>query len=158
MHSISLNWPLLREEREETALVNPRFHVCTSLAPRPMTVVFGLRTRLRVRMRTTFENGVLCNGQQPGSAVKREVQYWLIIHVILLGYYTWYICCMFLMDVMHIIHRLVYLYICKFCQYNMHIWERLVMYICRKWVIPIIYMMLCRHYTLLVYFCLRDGV
>ena len=34
-----------------------------------MTVVFGLRTRLRVRMRTTFENGVLCNGQQPGSAV-----------------------------------------------------------------------------------------
>ena len=25
----------------------------------------------------------------------REVQYWLIIHVILLRYYTWYICCMF---------------------------------------------------------------
>ena len=34
-----------------------------------MTVVFGLGTRLRVRMRTTFENGVLRNGQQPGSAV-----------------------------------------------------------------------------------------
>ena len=41
----------------------------TSLAPRPMTVVFGLGTRLRVRMRTTFENGVLRNGQQPASAV-----------------------------------------------------------------------------------------
>ena len=36
-----------------------------SLTPRPMTVVFGLGTRLRVRMRTTLENGVLCNGQQP---------------------------------------------------------------------------------------------
>ena len=47
----------------------PRFQACTSLAPRPMTVVFGLGTRLRVRMRTTFENGVLRNGQQPGSAV-----------------------------------------------------------------------------------------
>ena len=45
-----------------------RFHVCTSHAPRPMTVVFGLGTRLRVRMRTTFENGVLRNGQQPSRA------------------------------------------------------------------------------------------
>ena len=34
-----------------------------------MTVVFGLGTRLRVRMRTTFKNGVLRNGQQPGSAI-----------------------------------------------------------------------------------------
>ena len=34
-----------------------------------MTVVFGLGTRLRVRMRTIFENGVLRNGQHPGSAV-----------------------------------------------------------------------------------------
>ena len=34
-----------------------------------MTVVFGLGTRLCVRMRTTFENGVLHNGQQPGRAV-----------------------------------------------------------------------------------------
>ena len=50
--------------------INPRFHVCTSLAPRPMTVVFGLGTRLRVRMRTTFENGVLRNGQQPGSVYR----------------------------------------------------------------------------------------
>ena len=33
-----------------------------------MTVVFGLGTRLRVRMRTTLENGVLRNGQQPGRA------------------------------------------------------------------------------------------
>ena len=44
------------------ALVNPRFHVLVH-------VVFGLGTRLRVRMRTLFENGVLRNGQQPGSAV-----------------------------------------------------------------------------------------
>ena len=49
-------------------MLNSRFHVCTSLAPRPRTVVFGLGTRLRVRMRTTFENGVLRNGQQPGRA------------------------------------------------------------------------------------------
>ena len=44
---------------------------------------------------------------------EREVQYWLIIHFVLLGYYTWYICCMFLMDVMHIIHtiRLVYIFV-----------------------------------------------
>ena len=41
----------------------------TSLAPRPMTVVFGLGTRLRMRMHTTFENGVLRNGQQPDRAV-----------------------------------------------------------------------------------------
>ena len=38
-----------------------------------MTVVFGLRTRLRVRMRTIFENGVLRNGQQPGSAVSNFI-------------------------------------------------------------------------------------
>ena len=50
------------------AVLSSRFHVCTSHAPRPMTVVFGLGTRLRVRMRTTFENGVLRNGQQPGRA------------------------------------------------------------------------------------------
>ena len=40
----------------------------TSLTPRLMTVVFGLRTRLHVRMRTTLENGVLRNGQQQGRA------------------------------------------------------------------------------------------
>ena len=34
-----------------------------------MTVVLGLGTKLRVRMRTTLENGVLRNGQQPGRAV-----------------------------------------------------------------------------------------
>ena len=33
-----------------------------------MTLVFGLGTRLRVRMRTTLENGVLCNRRQPGRA------------------------------------------------------------------------------------------
>ena len=50
------------------AVLSSRFHVCTSHAPRPVTVVFGLGTRLRVRMRTTFENGVLRNGQQPSRA------------------------------------------------------------------------------------------
>ena len=34
-----------------------------------MTVVFGLEMRLRVRMRTTLENGVLRNKQPSGSAV-----------------------------------------------------------------------------------------
>ena len=34
-----------------------------------MSVVFGLGTRLRVRMRTKLENGVLHNGQQPQSVV-----------------------------------------------------------------------------------------
>ena len=34
-----------------------------------MTVVFGLGTRLRVRMSTTLENGVLRNEQLSGSTV-----------------------------------------------------------------------------------------
>ena len=38
------------------------------------TVVFGLGTRLHVRMRTTFENGVLHNGQLPGGTVKQFYQ------------------------------------------------------------------------------------
>ena len=42
--------------------------LCT-LASRPMTVVFGLGTRLRMRMRTKLENGVLSNGQQPQSVM-----------------------------------------------------------------------------------------
>ena len=50
------------------AVLNSRFHVCISLAPRPMTVVFGLGTKLLVIMRTTLENGVLRNRQQPGRA------------------------------------------------------------------------------------------
>ena len=33
-----------------------------------MTVVFGSGTRLRVRMHTTFKNGILRNGQQPSRA------------------------------------------------------------------------------------------
>ena len=45
------------------------FRLCTSLASRLMTVVFGLGTRLHVRMRTKLENGVLSNGQQPQSVV-----------------------------------------------------------------------------------------
>ena len=47
-----------------------QFRLCTSLASRLMMVVFGLGTRLRVRMRTKLENGVLSNGQQPQSVVK----------------------------------------------------------------------------------------
>ena len=47
--------------------------MCTSLAPRPVTVVFGLGTRLGIHMRTTFKNGVLHNGQQPGSAVSSSI-------------------------------------------------------------------------------------
>ena len=50
--------------REETAPAA----ICTGHSPGPMTVVFGLGTRLRIRMRTTFENGVLRNGQQPSRA------------------------------------------------------------------------------------------
>ena len=46
---------------------------CASLAPRPMTVIFGLGTRLRVRMRTTFKNGAPRNGQQPASAVSNFI-------------------------------------------------------------------------------------
>jgi len=46
-----------------------RVHMCTSLTPRPMTMVLGLGMRLRVRMHSTFENGVIRNGQQPCSAV-----------------------------------------------------------------------------------------
>ena len=50
------------------AVLNSRFHMCTSLAPIPMTMVFGLGTRLRVHMHTTLENDVLRNRQQPGRA------------------------------------------------------------------------------------------
>ena len=43
--------------------------ICTSLVPKPMIVVFGFGTKLLVRMRTTLENGVLRNRQQPQSVV-----------------------------------------------------------------------------------------
>ena len=39
-------------------------HVCTSLAPRLMTEVFGLGTRLCVHMCTTLENGILHNSNR----------------------------------------------------------------------------------------------
>ena len=74
VHSISLGHYYGKRPRQPYAvLINPRFHVCTSLAPRLMTVVFGLRTRLRVCACTTFENCVLCNRQQPGSAVNNFI-------------------------------------------------------------------------------------
>ena len=54
-----------------TALGTARwpFRLCTSLASRPMTVVFCLGTRLHVHMHTKLENGVLSNRQQPQSVV-----------------------------------------------------------------------------------------
>ena len=45
------------------------FPCALSVVPRPMNVVFGLGTRLCVRMRTKLENGVLHNEQQPQSVV-----------------------------------------------------------------------------------------
>ena len=66
-YGISTGNYLVQEETVPAAL-NSRFHMCTSLAPIPLTVVFGLETRLRVRMCTTLENGVLHNEQQPGRA------------------------------------------------------------------------------------------
>ena len=41
----------------------------TRLVPRLTIVIFGLGTRLLVRMRTKLQNGVLRNGQQPQSVV-----------------------------------------------------------------------------------------
>ena len=60
-----------RASREYHLLVNSQFRLCTSLAPRPMTVVFGLGMILYVRMHTKLENGVLRNGQQAQSVVNR---------------------------------------------------------------------------------------
>ena len=71
VHSISLgHFSLLRERpcQPHAVLVNAEI-LRVYHSPRPITVVFGLETRLRVRMHTTFENGVLRNEQQPGSAV-----------------------------------------------------------------------------------------
>ena len=47
-------------------VANSRFHLCTSLIPRPMIVVFGLGMRPHVYMHTKLEND---NGQEPQSAV-----------------------------------------------------------------------------------------
>ena len=46
-----------------------RFHLCTSLVPRPTIVAFDLGTRLHVRMHTKLENDVLCNGQPSHRAL-----------------------------------------------------------------------------------------
>ena len=50
-----------RGEKSVLAMRTARwpFRLCASLASRPMTVVFGLGTRPRMRMRTKLENGVL---------------------------------------------------------------------------------------------------
>ena len=49
---------------QPSRVVNSRFHMYTGLTPRPITVIFGLGTRLHLRMHTTFENDVLRNRQQ----------------------------------------------------------------------------------------------
>ena len=62
--------PLLRELEETVPAARVvHFPGALSVVPRPMNVVLGLGTRLRVRMRTKLENGVLHNEQQPQSVV-----------------------------------------------------------------------------------------
>ena len=63
-----------REEKTVTATRTDRWRFRTSLASRPMTVVFGLGMRLCVRMRTQLENGVLSNAQQPSECCE-----WLLL-------------------------------------------------------------------------------
>ena len=58
-----------RHGRDRASRARDLFPLCTSIVTRPMSVVFDLGTRLRVRMRTKFENGVLHNEQQPQSVV-----------------------------------------------------------------------------------------
>ena len=53
---------------KDGASQHTQFHVCTSLVPKPMTVIIGLGMRLDMRMRTRLENAILHNGQQLGSA------------------------------------------------------------------------------------------
>ena len=61
---------LARSLRERDRVSRARGQLlCTNVVPRPMSVVLNLGTRLRVRMRTELENGVLHNGQQPQSVV-----------------------------------------------------------------------------------------
>ena len=56
---------LLREE--SVPAVYCAGQLAISLTPRPMTVVFGLGTRLRVRMRTKVKNGVPANGSSSSA-------------------------------------------------------------------------------------------
>ena len=44
-------------------LINAQFRISTSFTLRPMTRVFGLGTRLHVRMRARLEIGIPPNGQ-----------------------------------------------------------------------------------------------
>ena len=60
----------LRKDRASHAYRQLAISPVYYLASRLMIVVFGLGTRLRVRIRTKLENGVLSNGQQPQSVVK----------------------------------------------------------------------------------------
>ena len=61
-------WAFPPTTRRDCAGQWARFHVWTSLIPKPMTTVIGLGMRLDVRMHTRLENGVFRNWQQPGSA------------------------------------------------------------------------------------------
>ena len=65
-----------RTSRNMIRMVNSRFRLCTSVVPSPMSVVFGLGTRLYVRMCTKIiENGVFPNGQQPQSVVNDQGEF-----------------------------------------------------------------------------------
>ena len=52
-------------DRASCALGQIAISLVTSLVPRLRIEIFGLGTRLLVRMRTKLQNGVLRNGQQP---------------------------------------------------------------------------------------------
>ena len=69
LHTFTLHAHAHSWNQEINSTVLTMWHVCTNLVPRPMGVVFGLGTRLYVRMRTILENGVLHNEQQPQSVV-----------------------------------------------------------------------------------------
>ena len=46
-----------------------RVSLVTSLIPRLKILIFGMGTRLLVRMHTKLQNGIVRNGQQPQSVV-----------------------------------------------------------------------------------------
>ena len=63
-----MSMSLPNNHRRDGASQRTRFHVCTNLVPKPMTVIIGLGMRLDMRMHTRLENAILHNGQQLGSA------------------------------------------------------------------------------------------
>ena len=59
--SMSLSHYYGKRPYQQCLLVNVQFRKCTNLAFRPLTMIFGLGTKLHLRMHTRLENGVLCN-------------------------------------------------------------------------------------------------